>query len=73
MDLTTTEAVTCEKCNCENFETVFAIRRLSEKLHGKNGIVPIPTFRCAECGYMNEAFQVNEENLKGARTVPTHH
>tara|TARA_Y100000310_G_scaffold338337_1_gene427690 strand:- start:1080 stop:1301 length:222 start_codon:yes stop_codon:yes gene_type:complete len=73
MDLSTTEAVVCGKCGNETFETVFAIRQLSEEIHGKKGIVPIPTFRCAECGYMNETFALNEKNLSGVKTAPTRH
>jgi len=61
VDLSQSPELMCEKCQWKNFEVVYCIRRIGE---GTDQIVPIPIFRCGECGYVNEEFQLTDEKLK---------
>jgi len=51
--------VACESCGCKYFRAVNAFKRLSALVSptGKEQIVPVPTFRCDECGFINEEFR----------------
>ena len=59
-----TTAITCESPSCEStvFEQAFYIRKASKLLTGdiKDKIIPIPIFKCATCGYVNEIFKPKE-------------
>lgn len=50
--------IACEKCECEYFSPVFAIKHLSAIISpvGKELNVPLQLFRCADCGHVNEDF-----------------
>ena len=52
--------IKCENCGCQFFRQVHAFKRVSALVSptGKEQIVPVPTFRCDECGYINEEFRV---------------
>ena len=49
----------CENCNSRYFRQVTAFKRLSALVSptGKEQIVPVPTFKCDECGFINEEFR----------------
>ena len=51
--------IVCENCGSKYFRQVQAFKRLSALISpsGKEQIVPIPVFRCDECGFINEEFR----------------
>ena len=51
--------IVCGECGSKYFRQVNAFKRLSALLSptGKEQIVPIPVFRCDECGFINEEFR----------------
>jgi len=58
VDISQTTAVLCEECNGTYFEQALVLRRVSSILTGtgKPGFVPIPVFKCSECGHVNGEF-----------------
>jgi uncharacterized Zn finger protein len=58
VDLSQTSPVVCEECKGTYFEQALVIRRVSAFLtgQGKPGFVPIPIFKCSECGHVNNEF-----------------
>jgi len=50
--------IVCENCDGQIFREASMFKRLSALLSptGKEQIVPIPIFRCDDCGHINEAF-----------------
>ena len=52
--------IVCEHCGGKYFRQVQGFKRLSALISpsGKEEIVPVPTFRCDDCGHINEEFQV---------------
>ena len=58
VDISQTTAVLCEECNGTFFEQALVLRRVSAFLtgQGKPGFVPIPVFKCSECGHVNGEF-----------------
>mgnify|MGYP003115450012 FL=1 len=51
--------IVCESCECKYFRQVNAFKRVSALISpsGKEQIVPIPTFRCDDCGFINDEFR----------------
>lgn len=51
--------IVCENCGSKYFRQVNAFKRLSALVSpsGKEQIVPVPTFRCDDCGFINEEFR----------------
>lgn len=58
-DLSLAEDVRCENCGNFTFEEVLLMKKVSALLspNGKEGIVPIPTFACVACGWINKMFR----------------
>tara|TARA_A100001201_G_scaffold21291_2_gene23591 strand:+ start:110 stop:388 length:279 start_codon:yes stop_codon:yes gene_type:complete len=58
--------ISCENCGCKYFRQVHAFKRVSALVSptGKEQIVPVPTFRCDECGFINEEFRPIEQKTK---------
>jgi|TARA_R100000008_G_C3530635_1_gene139076 uncharacterized Zn finger protein len=58
VDLNQAETVACESCAGEFFTPVFMIKKLSALVSptGQDAMLPIQTFRCAECGKSNQEF-----------------
>lgn len=58
VDLTNALDVFCEKCASRTFKEVALIKRVSALLSpsGKEMIVPVGTFACAQCGHINTEF-----------------
>ena len=56
--------ICCESCECKYFRQVNAFKRVSALVSptGKEQIVPVPTFRCDECGFINEEFRPQDGN-----------
>ena len=50
--------IVCENCGGRFFDQVFAFKRVPELISqsGKEEIIPVPTFRCSDCGHVNEEF-----------------
>jgi hypothetical protein len=53
------EDVKCDECQSIYFSAVAAIKRLSALMSpsGKEVMVPVQTFQCVNCGYVNEEFK----------------
>ena len=62
IDPSTMKDIKCENCGCRFFRQVSAFKRISALVSptGKEQIVPVPTYRCDECGFINEEFRVIE-------------
>ena len=58
-DLSQATDITCENCGNMTFQEVMLMKKVSALLspNGKEGIVPIPTFSCVACGYVNVMFR----------------
>ena len=58
--------ICCENCGGKYFRQVQAFKRLSGLLSptGKEQIVPVPVFKCDECGFINESFRPVEAKNK---------
>lgn len=58
IDISKAQDVTCENCGNYTFEEVVLMKRISAILSptGKEAIVPIPTFACNACGFINKQF-----------------
>ena len=54
--------ISCENCGCKYFRQVTAFKKVSALVSptGKEQIVPVPIFRCDECGFINEEFRIIE-------------
>lgn len=60
IDINDMSDIVCESCGSRYFRSVMAFKRVSALVSktGKEQIEPVPTFRCDDCGYINEEFQV---------------
>jgi uncharacterized Zn finger protein len=58
IDLSQADDITCENCGNYTFQEVSLMKRLSALISptGKEAIVPIPTFACNACGFINRRF-----------------
>ena len=52
--------IVCENCGGKFFRAVHAFKRIGALVSptGKEQIIPVPTYRCDDCGYINEEFRV---------------
>ena len=55
--------ITCDECESKVFREATMFKRLSALVSptGKEQIVPLPIFRCDECGNINAEFLPNSE------------
>ena len=53
------QPIQCKECGGMYFRQVMAINKVSKLLTGadKDSIIPVPTFRCDDCGAIPEEFQ----------------
>ena len=60
IDLREQPTVKCEGCKSEFFVEVTMIKKVSKLYTGssEDTIVPFPTYRCADCGHVNEEFKI---------------
>ena len=51
--------ICCDECGGKFFRAVNAFKRISALVSptGKEQIIPVPTYRCDDCGYINEEFR----------------
>ena len=63
VDLASADEIVCEKCEGTYFIPVFVIKRLSALISpsGDEKMIPLQTFKCSECGHVNEKFSFNKE------------
>ena len=52
------ESVTCESCGNHTFTDVMMMKRISPIISptGKEAVIPIQTFACNACGFVNKQF-----------------
>ena len=52
------ESVTCDSCGNHTFTDVMMMKRISPIISptGKEAVVPIQTFACNACGFVNKQF-----------------
>jgi hypothetical protein len=53
------QPISCKECNGMYFRQVMAINKVSKLMTGadKDTMIPIPVFRCDDCGCVPEEFQ----------------
>ena len=58
IDLKKQPTVVCEKCGGKFFKEVTQLKKVSGELTGssEDTLVPFPTYRCDDCGHVNEEF-----------------
>lgn len=58
-DLSLATDIVCENCNNLTFQEVVLMKKISAiaSPNGKEGLIPIPTFACVACGYVNKMFR----------------
>ena len=58
IDLNDLTDIVCENCEGKFFRQVSAFKKLSALISptGKEQILPVPVFRCDECGHINKEF-----------------
>lgn len=63
IDLKVQPTLECEKCQSQFFQEVVMIKKVNKLLTGSSDdtIVPFPTYRCANCGHVNEEFKIFEK------------
>ena len=63
VDLKSADEISCEECENTYFTPVFVIKRLSALISpsGDEKMIPLQTFKCSECGHVNEKFSFNKE------------
>jgi hypothetical protein len=54
--------VKCEKCECETFQDVVYLFKISKLITGgpQDTLVPMPSFKCTACGHINAEFTPNK-------------
>tara|TARA_R110000851_G_scaffold75688_1_gene166778 strand:+ start:598 stop:843 length:246 start_codon:yes stop_codon:yes gene_type:complete len=58
IDASDLDDITCDECGGKVFRQASMFKRLSALISptGKEQIVPIPVFRCDDCGHINNEF-----------------
>ncbi len=58
INMSDTNAVECNDCECTEFIQVYQIRRISPVLapSGQETFIPVQLFKCVGCGHINEEF-----------------
>ena len=65
IDLRDCETIKCENCGGIYFKEILILKKVS-KLQGApmDQNVPVPVFRCDDCGHVNQGFNPFEESSK---------
>ena len=55
--------IVCANCGGLYFRQVLALNKVSRLLTGEDAdsVIPVPTFRCDDCGYVPEEFRPGEQ------------
>ena len=58
VDLSNATDISCDQCKSVKFKEVAFIKRVSAIMspNGKEMVVPVGTFACADCGHVNAEF-----------------
>ena len=60
IDLSQATDIICDQCGNYTFTNVFVMKKISAlqigNPTGKEGVVPVPTFACNACGFINRQF-----------------
>jgi len=60
IDLSQATDIICDNCGNYTFTNVFVMKKISAlqigNPTGKEGVVPVPTFACNACGFINQQF-----------------
>lgn len=67
IDLREQPTITCENCGGEYFKEVAILKKVSRLLTGSQDdtIVPFPTYKCDNCGHVNNEFRLfDKETIK---------
>jgi predicted nucleic acid-binding Zn ribbon protein len=58
LDINDLTDIVCENCESKFFRQVQAFKKISALVSptGKEQIMPVPVFRCDECGHINKEF-----------------
>lgn len=75
IDITAAQDVTCDNCGNYTFNEVVLMKRVSALVSptGKEAIVPIPTFACNACGFINKQFlpvKIAETQEQSSQSAP---
>lgn len=64
VDLSTASDVVCDSCGNYTFVQVMMMKRLSALMSptGQEAIIPIQTFACNACGWLNKEFLPTKDN-----------
>ena len=59
--------IVCDKCGSQCFVPTFLFKKLSAVLspNGKETIIPMQIYRCADCGHINDEFLPKEMEING--------
>lgn len=73
VDLSQADDIVCENCGNYTFNEVALMKRLSPLVSptGKEAIVPIPTFACNACGFINQRFLPVSMRSSGSENTET--
>ena len=60
IDLRKQPTVECSECKGQYFQEVVMVKKVNKLLTGsqEDTIVPFPTYRCADCGHVNDEFKI---------------
>lgn len=63
VDLSKATNLECSNCGCNVFEAAFMFKKLSALVSptGQETLVPVQTFRCSECGNIEDMFLPDAE------------
>jgi len=58
LDMSDLKDIVCENCESKIFREATMFKKLSALLSptGKEQVIPIPVFRCDDCGHINDGF-----------------
>lgn len=72
IDLSSAQDVTCDNCGNYTFQEVALMKRISALVSptGKEAIVPIPTFSCNACGFINKQFLPVKMDTQPEQSAP---
>jgi len=59
ISLDKTTPIVCDECGGETFNQVTYLRKVSKFIAGtdQDALIPIPSFACTKCGFVNAEFQ----------------
>jgi uncharacterized Zn finger protein len=63
IDLREQPTISCEECGSNYFKEIVLIKKVSKLYTGSmdDTLVPFPTYRCDDCGHVNDDFKLFED------------